>query len=344
MTKTKRGFGSDNNAGIHPDILQSISSINDGHVVAYGDDIYTKRAIATFKKHFGESIDVYFVATGTAANVLSLRTVTDSFHAILCAESAHLYVDECGAPENFIGCKVIPIKTTDGKLSPELIKPYITGIGVEHHVQPKIISISQPTEFGTVYTVKELKTLAEFAHTHNLFLHVDGARLTNAAAYLQVSLRAITKDIGVDILSFGGTKNGMMYGEAVIFFNKELSKNFKYIRKQGMHLISKMRFISIQFDTLLSHNLWLKNAQHANEMAKMLAEKVRDIPSIQITQKVESNAVFARIPKKAIAELQKLYFFYIWNEQTSEVRWMTSFDTTPEDIDNFVSAIKKLIN
>ncbi len=340
--KNKRGFASDNNSRVHPAILKAIASINEGHVIGYGEDPYTKRVITLFKKHFGENIDVYFVATGTAANVLGIKAVTETFNSVLCPESAHLYVDECGAPENFIGCKIIPIRTTDGKLSPDLIKPYLTGIGIEHHVQPKVISISQSTEFGTVYNIKELKALADFAHKNNLLLHMDGARIANAAAYLNASLRAITRNVGIDILSFGGTKNGMMYGEAVIFFNKEMSKNFKYIRKQGMHLLSKMRYISIQFETLLSNNLWLENAKHANKMAQLLANAIKDMPKVKITQKVESNAVFATIPKEAMAPLQREYFFYVWNEQTSEVRWMTSFDTTEEDIDNFVALIKKI--
>jgi len=342
-TKSKRSFASDNNAGVHPRVLEAIVAANRGHVVAYGDDPYTKAAIAKFHEHFGKSTEIYFVFGGTGANVIGLKAVTESYNAIICADTAHINVDECGAPEKFTGCKLLPLSTEDGKIRVEQIKPLLHGVGFEHHVQPKVISISQSTEMGTVYTPHELKRLSRFAHKNGMLLHMDGARIANAAAGLTLDLREITRDAGVDILSFGGAKNGMMYGEAVVFFNAALAENFKYIRKQGTHLPSKMRFISAQFEALLSNDLWRRNAEHANRMATILAKELGKIPQIMITQKVEANGVFAIIPPKYIPLLQKSYFFYVWNEETSEVRFMTSFDTTEDDIRSFVALVKKTL-
>lgn len=340
---SKRNFASDNNAGIHPQVIEAIAAANDGHVVAYGDDPYTARAIKLFQKHFGRDVAVHFVFGGTGANVLGLKAITKPYEAIICAETAHVNVDECGAPENFTGCKLLTVSTPDGKLRVEQIKSLLHGIGVEHHVQPRVISVSQATEMGTVYTKKELKTLADFAHDHNLLLHVDGARLANAAVSLKANLKEITADAGVDVLSFGGTKNGMMYGEAVIFFNKAFGGDFKYIRKQGMHLPSKMRYISAQFEALLSGDLWRRSAAHSNRMAQMLGSELAKIPQIQLTQPVEANGVFAVIPGKYVPLLQKKYFFYVWNEEISEVRLMASFDTTEEDVRDFVEFVRKTV-
>ena len=340
---TKRSFASDNNAGVHPEIIKALKAANDGHVIAYGDDPFTARAIKLFQKHFGRDIAVFFVFGGTGANVLGLKAITRSHQAIICAETAHVNVDECGAPENFTGCKLLPVATTDGKLRVDQIKPLLHGIGVEHHVQPAVIAVSQATEMGTVYTKKELKALATFAHDNGMLLHVDGARIANAAVSLGATLQEITTDAGVDVLSFGGTKNGMMYGEAVVFFNQELAADFKYIRKQGMHLPSKMRFIAAQFEALLAGNLWRRSATHANQMAHKLASELAKLSQIKITQPVESNGVFAVIPKKYIPVLQKKYFFYVWNEEISEVRLMASFDTTEEDIRDFVKFVRKTI-
>ena len=343
QVKPSRSFASDNNAGVHPQIMKAIAAANDGHVIAYGDDPYTARAIKLFREHLGKDAEVFFVFGGTGANVLGLKAATESHHAIICADTAHINVDECGAPEKFTGCKLLSLSTPDGKVKVDQIKPLLHEVGFEHHVQPRVISVSQATEMGTVYTPRELKVLANFAHDNNMLLHVDGARIANAAASLNVKLKEITKDAGVDILSFGGAKNGMMYGEAVVFFDESLARDFKYTRKQGTHLPSKMRFISAQFEALLSNDLWRRNAEHSNRMAHLLARELRKIPLISITQKVEANGVFAIVPKKYIARLQKEYFFYVWNEETSEVRFMTSFDITEADITDFVGLVKRTV-
>lgn len=338
-----KGFASDNYAGVHPQILNAISEANKGHSKAYGGDSYTQEAIALFKRHFGDDIDVYFVCNGTAANVLGLNTVLKSYQGVICAESAHINVDECGAPEKYTGSKLLTVPTKDGKLTVESIKKFLIDKGDQHKVQPKIVSIAQSTEMATVYTQEEIKKITDFAHAHDLLVHMDGARLSNAVASLKTNLAAITKEVGIDILSFGGTKDGMMIGDAVIFFDKELSKDFPYIRKQGMQLMSKMRFISAQFIALLSDDLWLKNAQHANDMAQLLANEIKKVPQIKISKEVQANAVFAYVDSKLIPVLQEKYFFYVWDDATSEVRWMTSWDTTPEDIQDFVAFIKSQV-
>jgi threonine aldolase len=337
-------FGSDNHSGVHQDILKAIIDANINHDIAYGEDYYTQKAVKKFKQHFGNNVDVYFVYNGTAANILGLKTLTNSFNSIICAETAHLNVHECCGPEKFTGCKLITIPTSDGKLTVDMIEPHMIGFGDPHRAQPKVISITQPTELGTVYTKKEIKNLSNFAHNQGMLIHIDGARLCNAAAYLQLGLKEITTDVGVDLLSFGGTKNGMMFGEAVVFFNKNLSKNFEYIRKQGMQLASKMRFISVQFEALLSNDLWLKNADHSNKMTKILYEEIKDIKKLKITQKVQTNVIFSIIPKECIIPLQKEYFFHVFDEFKSEVRWMCSFNTTNEDIKNFSNTIKRILN
>ena len=337
------GFGSDNHSSVHPDILKALEQANHGFTIAYGLDDYTKHAVEKLKDIFGQNSDVYFVYNGTAANILGLKNVTNSYHSIFCAESAHLTVHECCGPENFIGCKLINIPTPDGKLTVDLVKPYLVGVGDAHMAQPRVISLTQATERGTVYRPAEIKKLADFAHKNGMFLHMDGARLCNATAFLNVGLNDITGEVGVDILSFGGTKNGMMFGEAVVFFDKNLSKNFEFIRKQGMHLASKMRYISAQFTAFLSNDLWLRNAQHANEMAQLLVKELKRIPQVGITQKVEANMVYATIPNQYIPKLQKHYYFHRFNEQTSEVRLMCSFSTTRDDVIAFVQTIQKTL-
>lgn len=338
----QRSFASDNFAGIHPAVMEAISKANLGHSMAYGDDHFTKEAAAQFKELFGPDIEVFFVLNGTAANVLGLKTLMASHHAVLCADTAHINVDECGAVENYTGCKLITFPTKDGKLSIPLIQSQLSYKGNQHHTQPKVISITQATELGTVYQLKEIHALAQFAHQNQMFLHMDGARLSNAAVSLGATFKELTADCGVDVLSFGGTKNGMMIGEAVVFFNKKLAEDFKYIRKQGMQLVSKMRFISAQFQALLKDDLWKKNAAHANAMAKLLEQRVRkDFPQFPILYPVEANSIFLRLSPKIIPELQKASFFWVWDEANSIVRWMTSWDTTPEDIESFLKILKK---
>ena len=345
--KPARSFASDNNAGIHPAILQAISAANHGHSVGYGDDVYTESAIAKFKQHFGDDIAVSIVFNGTAANCLSLKALTNSYHAVICSEAAHIYTDECGAPEKFTGCKLLPIPATNGKLTVESVSHAYHGIGDQHHVQPRVISITQSTEVGTVYRPQEIRALADFAHERGMFLHMDGARIANAAASLNLSLRAISRDAGVDVLSFGGTKNGAMGAEALIFFDwkqgPKQGEDMPFLRKQGMQLASKMRFISAQFDALLSNDLWLQNARHANAMAQLLKQEVGRIPGVHIVHDVEANGVFAQIPRPAIAKIQEHYFFYIWDETQSVVRWMCSFDTTEEDVKQFAAFVGDII-
>jgi threonine aldolase len=344
MSAARRGFASDNNAGVHPQIMRAIESANAGHVRAYGDDAFTSAALEKFREHFGESVDVHFVFGGTGANVLGLKSMTSSHHAIICTTLAHINMDECGAPENFTGCKLLTVETSDGKLTPDHIKSCLHGLGDQHHVQPKVVSISQATELGTVYAPLEIEKLAQCAHDAGLLLHMDGARIANAAAHLNVSLKALTLEAGVDALSFGGTKNGMMYGEAVVFFNRDLAPDFKFIRKQGMQLASKMRFISAQFAALLSDGLWLETASHANRMAVLLAAEIERIPQLKITRPTQANAVFFRLPKRSIPLIRQEYFFYVWDEETSEVRLIASFDTTEDDIGDFVALLKRALD
>lgn len=338
--KNPRGFASDNNATVHEEIMKAMKNVNFGHTIGYGDDIHTESSIRKLKEIFGKDVDVYFVFIGTAANVLGLDAITQSYNSIICAETSHIHQDECGAPEKFTGCKLLSVSTEDGKLTPAHIEKHLYGFDFEHHSQPKVVSITQATEMGTVYRPDEIKAISELAYKNGMLVHMDGARIANAAASLGLGFKEITRDVGVDVLSFGGTKNGMMYGEAVVFFNKKHSEQFKYIRKQGMQLASKMRFISAQFESYLSNDLWLQNAMHANKMARLLANLVSEMSEIKITQKVESNGVFAIIPKELIPILQNEYFFYVWNEETSEVRWMTSFDTKEEDVYSFVELLK----
>lgn len=339
----KRGFASDNASGVHPQILKAIEQVNTGHSVAYGDDEYTEKAIKIFKQYFGEDIAVFFVLTGTAANVLSVNQVTNPYHSVIVTETAHQQVHECGAPERFSGCKYLSVPTNDGKLTPELIIPHLVEIGDIHHSQPKVVSITQPTEIGTLYSVEEIKQLADFVHSHNMYLHLDGARIANAAVALEKSFKEFTIDAGVDVISFGGTKNGMLMGEAVIFANKKMADDFEYYRKQSMQLASKMRFLSAQFIAYFENDLWAVSAKHSNKMAQLLYAKVKNISQVEVMQPVVTNGIFARIPKEIIPKLQTEFFFYVFDEQESIVRWMCSFDTTEEDINQFVELLRKEI-
>ncbi len=338
-----KALASDNYSGVHPEIMEALVRANVEHQGAYGSDEFTMRATQLFKKNFGDATEVFFVYNGTGANVVGLSAITQSFNSILCSELAHINVDESTAPEKFTGCKLIGISTANGKIYPNQLEDKIQRVGDQHHPQANVISISQSTEYGTVYTAEEIKAISAVAKKHNLLLHMDGSRISNAAVSLNQDFRKFTRDAGVDILSFGGTKNGMMFGEAVLIFNPDLAKNFSYRRKQGMQLHSKMRFISAQFEAMLSNELWKRNAAHANGMAKTLEQGLRSIPQITVTQSVDGNGVFAKFPKEIIPELQNEIFFYVWNDRTSEVRLMCSFDTKVEEINRFVSKIKELI-
>lgn len=350
-----KGFASDNWSGVCPEIMEAINEVNHGHVFAYGEgeEEITNKARATFRKHFGDNIEVFFVYNGTAANVLGIGHITRPYQGIVAAHTAHINEDECGAPERILGSKILHIDTDNGKITADQVEPYMTSIGFQHHSQPKTISISQVTELGTIYSAKEIKALADYAHSNNMYLHMDGARISNAVVALDTDFRSITTDVGVDVLSFGGTKNGLMFGEAVVFFDKKLAKDFQYARKQSMQLHSKMRFISAQFDRYLTHDLWKSNASTANNMAQYLEKKIREIPELNISQKIEANGVFVIMPSNLIPVIQNHYFFHVWNESPvingqhshthKEVRLMCSWDTTLEDIDTFTELIKNLV-
>lgn len=338
----RRHFSSDNWSGVHPEVVAAISAANSGHVPAYGHDRYTAAATEKMRGIFGDEAEIFFVFSGTGANVLSLQTLALPFNSVICADTAHIYTSECGAPEKHVGCKLSPIVSPDGKIHRDGITPHLQRIGDDHAVQPTAVSVSQATEYGTVYTPDELRLLASFAHEHGLKVHMDGARLANAAAHLGTSLREISGGAGVDVLSFGGTKNGMIAGEAVVFFDPELARNFAYRRMQGMQLSSKMRFIAAQFDAILTDDLWLKSATHANAMARLLGEGLADL-GCRLTQVVQANEVFAVIPREHIAALQEISHFQVWKEEKSEARLVTSFDTTEEDVAEFLDSAREIL-
>lgn len=338
-----RSFASDNNSGVHPLVMQALINANDGHAVGYGDDEWTSKAVLKLKEIFGNEASPFFVFNGTGANSVALQAVTRPFNSILCAETAHINVDECGAPGRMTGCSIVTIPTEDGRLTPELIKPHLHNFGVCHHSQPKAVYISQVSELGTIYTVEEVKAISELLHSYNMYLHMDGARLANACAYLNCSMKEITVDAGVDILSFGGTKNGMMMGEAVISFRPEVTENLAYIRKQSAQLASKLRYMSAQFLPYLENNLWLENARHANKCALKLADALSKFDEIKFTQKIESNQLFFILPADVLAKLQEKYFFYVWNDARNEARLVTSWDTTDEDIDSFIATLDQIM-
>ena len=335
-----RGFASDNYAGVHPEVLAALALANGGHVGSYGADPYTAAAVEVVRRHFGEHAEVCFVFNGTGANVISLQAMTERWDAVICAESAHINVDECGAPEKIAGLKLLTVTTPDGKLTPALIDVHAHGFGDEHHAQPRVVSITQSTEVGTVYSPAEIAALCAHAHELGLRVHVDGARLANAAAALGLPFAAFTTDVGVDIVSFGGAKNGLMYGEAIVVLNPVAVRGMPFLRKAAMQLSSKMRFIGVQFECLLGGDLWLRSAQHANAMATRLAAAVADVPGLRISRGVQANAVFAVLPADVTARLQQRFPFYVWDEHTCEVRWMCAFDTTEADVDAFAAAIR----
>jgi threonine aldolase len=336
-----RSFGSDNHSGVHPNILEAINQANTNHAIAYGDDTWTEKAIQEIKNIFGKQAEPYFVFNGTGANIVALQSCLRPFESAIVPSTAHVFVDECGSPEFMTRSALKPIMTTNGKLTVEHIKPFLSNIGDQHHSQPKVVYISQCTELGTVYSLEEIKILADFLHQHKMYLHVDGARIANAAVFLDKSLKSITADCGVDILSFGGTKNGMLMGETVISFREELSANLKYIRKQSAQLYSKMRYVSCQFSAYFQDDLWKQNAAHANEMAQKLRKGILSVADFEFTQSADANILLLKMPKLIIEELLKNHFFYVWNEQENEIRLVTSWDTTEEDIFNFLNSLEK---
>ncbi len=340
-----KSFASDNWSGACPEIMEALQQANHSHHPAYGEnDPLFQQVKSRFQEVFETDCEVFFVYNGTGANVLSVSHLLQPWQAIVAPRSAHLNEDEGGAPERFLGGKILTVECADGKLRPEQVEPFLSSKGFQHHVQPKLITISQATELGTLYKPHEIFKLADFAHTHDMFLHVDGARIANAAAALGCSLAEMITHTGVDVLSFGGTKNGLMFGEAVVFVKPELAIGFEYNRKQGMQLASKQRFISAQFMAYLHQDLWLRNAQKANEMARLLAQKIETVEGLMLSRPTEANAVFAILPEKLIPLLQKETFFHVWNEAKNEVRLMCSFDTQREDIDGFIHAAQRLLN
>jgi len=338
-----KSFASDNNSGIHPRIIQAIIDANQGHTVGYGDDDWTKKADSVFREIFGEDVQPYYVFNGTGSNVIALQAITRSFHSIVCASTAHIFSDECGAPAKATGAVFQPVHTADGKLTPELIAKELHGSGIQHHSQTRVVSISQSTEMGTVYSTVELKNLCDFAHHNNLYVHMDGSRLANACAHLGLGLRALSRDCGVDILSLGGTKNGMMMGEAVVAFRPEWNEQLMYYRKQSAQLYSKMRYLSAQFIAYFQDGIWLQNATHANAMAKYLADQIRNLPGVSFTQSVDVNSLFLILPKEVIRKLLENYFFYMWDESANEIRLVCSWDTSQSDIDAFVDHLKTIL-
>jgi len=337
-----RGFASDNYAGAHPEILAAIAEANGGHQVAYGEDVYTAKLQEVMKEHFGEAAETFPVFNGTGANVTALTSMLPRWGAVIAAKTAHIHTDENGAPERISGLKLLTVDTPDGKLTPELIDQEAWGWGDEHRAQPLAVSITNTTELGTLYSVDEIRAIADHVHARGMLLHLDGARISNAAAALGMPFHAFTTDAGVDIVSFGGTKNGLLYGEAIVVLNPAASDGLLFLRKLNMQLASKMRFVSAQLIALLTDELYLRSASHANAMAARLrsALEAANLEGLGFTQDTKANAVFAILPPGIADELRENFRFYDWNPATREVRWMTAFDTTEQDIDDFVAAIR----
>ena len=338
-----KSFASDNNSGAHPDIMEAVVNANTGHLKSYGEDDISIHTDEVLKEFFGSQARIHYVTTGTAANVLGLRAVTQTYNSVICAEQAHINNDECGAPEAFGGIKLVPIPSEDGKLTPGMIAPYLGHVGFVHASQPKVISITQPTELGKLYSLKEIEDIVEFAHDRDLLVHLDGARIANACAALDCSFFDMTTALDIDFVSFGGTKNGCLMSEAVVFLNPDIGEGFPYMRKQAMQLVSKMRFVSAQLEAYLKDDLWLKNAKHANAMAKRLADKAGAIDGVEIKEAVDCNGIFAHMSPEATEILLNDYYFYVWDEHDHTVRWMTSWATTEEMVDEFVADIQKAV-
>jgi threonine aldolase len=336
-------FASDNYAGVPQEVLDALAAANTGHAVSYGDDEWSARADETFRAHFGADARAWFVTTGTAANVLALKAVCRPWEAVVTPATSHLNVDECGAPEHLGGLKLLTVATPDGKLTPADVVAQLGRVGDQHAVQPRVVSVAQSSELGTVYAAAELRALADAAHEHGLLLHIDGARLSNAAAALGVDLAAVSAGAGADLLSFGGTKAGLMGAEAVVFLRPGLGEGFQYLRKQHAQLVSKMRFVAAQLEALLGTDLWRRSAEHANAMARRLAAGVAGIEDVRLTQPVQANAVFAILPRAATAQLQRDHRFYVWDEATGEVRWMCSWATRPDEVDAFAADVRAVL-
>ncbi|MGB8908854.1 MAG: aminotransferase class I/II-fold pyridoxal phosphate-dependent enzyme [Candidatus Cybelea sp.] len=340
----RRSFGSDNNAPIAPEILQAIVEANHGDAVGYGEDACTARTIERFKRHFGERTEAYLTFNGTGANVAALSSLLRPWEAVLAPATAHLQTDECGALERFSGSKVIPVATHDGKIGPDDIDRYLHAGRDAHFPQPRVVSVSQATELGGLYELDELRALSAFAHERGLVVHMDGARIANAAAALGVTLREATVDCGVDVLSFGGTKNGLMLGEAICFFNPDLHRgSAPFVQMQSMQLASKMRYLAVQLDALLVDDRWLRYASHANAMAARLYDRVRTISGIRVTRPVRCNAIFATLDRSAIERIQRDFFFFVFDESLPEVRWMTHWATAEQDVDEFAACVKAAV-
>ena len=336
-----RGFASDNYAGVHPEVLAARVAANGGHQVSYGEDAYTARLHEVLAGHLGREVAVFPVFNGTGANVLALQSMLPRWGAVVCTETAHIHTDENGAPERVGGIKLLTVPTPDGKLTPELVDRQAWGWGDEHHAQPLVVSITQTTELGTCYTAEEIRAICDHAHGLGMRVHLDGARIANAAASLDLPLRAFTTDVGVDVLSFGGTKNGLLGAEAVVVLDPEASEGLQYLRKMNMQLASKMRFISAQLVALLEDDLWLRSAHHANAMAQRVHDAVVGLPGVTIVRPVQANAIFAILPPGVADRLRARFRFYDWNEATGEVRWMCAFDTTETDVDAFANALRE---
>ena len=336
-------FGSDNHAPAHPDVLAALVAANDGHSFPYGADEVTTAAVGAVRRHLAPDAEVAFVFNGTGANLVGLGLALRPWQHVICASSAHVAVDECGAPERLLGVKLVEIATPDGKLTPDLVRASITGVGDEHRTQPGAVSITQSTELGTLYSPGEIRALADVAHDNGMVLHLDGARIANAAAALGVPLAGTTSDCGVDVLSLGGTKNGLLGAEAVVVLRADLADGLLYARKQLGQLGSKGRYLAAQFLALLEGDLWLRNAEHANGMARRLADGVHGLPGVELTRPVQANAVFALLPREVVAPLQERFGFYVWDETTGEIRWMCSWDTTEADVDELVDVVRAAV-
>lgn len=346
MTETSRStrsFGSDNWAGVHPDVFAAIAEANVGHAPSYGNDEWTKEAVTRIRSLVGKNSEVYLLFSGTAANVLGLQSLVRPHQAVICAETAHVHTSEAGAAEKHIGCKLVPLPAPNGKISASDIPKQLGYIGNEHHVQPKAVTVTQSTEYGTVYSLAELKEISRVTHDNGMYLHMDGARIFNAAASLGCSIEDTTRGAGVDVLSFGGTKNGLIAGEALVFFGKKFAEDFEYRRMQGMQLASKMRFVAAQYVALLSNDLWKKNAEHANRMAKLLGDGMCGLPGVSLTQKVQSNSVFAILPAEVIPKVQEEFGFHVWNAERNEVRLVTSFDTDEREVRRFCAVLAEAV-